>query len=201
MNMKVSSSIPSSFIDLPMMMIIIISPLLPTAISDDNQLRASSCSGKQTHPGTLFYRNRKYIMTFLAKYTPLRHGFATTSWVLGPKVFGQIDTANKVHMCSGQTANNKYTIKTKGLLNKLVGEVVKQRDRYSMFASDETSGEFVVYGMVQCTRDLDVNKCKGCLQNVMKDISSAGADCLPKTSGSFFSGSCVVRYDKSPFLL
>ncbi|XP_020276059.1 putative receptor-like protein kinase At4g00960 isoform X2 [Asparagus officinalis] len=58
--------------------------------------------------------------------------------------------------------------------------------------SDQSSG----YVLLQCTRDLNSEGCKNCLEF---GLSQVGANCKPTNGWQYLSGSCTLRYEVFPF--
>ncbi|XP_077224197.1 cysteine-rich receptor-like protein kinase 10 isoform X1 [Tasmannia lanceolata] len=75
---------------------------------------------------------------------------------------------------------------------------VKASNQTLMFASDRVriSRSEMRYGLVQCTRDLSVGDCKNCLAKLTNNLLTC---CRTKTTYRYFSSSCTIRYDASPF--
>lgn len=68
----------------------------------------------------------------------------------------------------------------------------------SLFAVGSTlyTGSTVIYGMMQCSRDLTENNCSGCLQEIPRYISKQGSE-----GGQVVALSCSLRYEIYPFFL
>ncbi|KAB1201883.1 Cysteine-rich repeat secretory protein 38 [Morella rubra] len=114
--------------------------------------------------------------------------------------FGQVD-ANEVVVCAPNTVKGSEPVAVSLLkVNKLLRELAKKASETPHLHAtgnlklDESRQ---LHGLVQCTRDLTKNKCKKCLDKVIK--RQLQPSCCTKDNGHcrVMSSSCFVRYDTS----
>ncbi|ERN00663.1 hypothetical protein AMTR_s00106p00032870 [Amborella trichopoda] len=53
-----------------------------------------------------------------------------------------------------------------------------------------------IYGLLQCTRDLDATKCRSCLESRIGNIQTC---CNGRVGGQVLSGSCILRFETESF--
>ncbi|KAL4178811.1 hypothetical protein AMTRI_Chr13g117020 [Amborella trichopoda] len=53
-----------------------------------------------------------------------------------------------------------------------------------------------IYGLLQCTRDLDATKCRSCLESRIGHIQTC---CNGRVGGQVLSGSCILRFETESF--
>nr|POE69111.1 cysteine-rich repeat secretory protein 38 [Quercus suber] len=83
------------------------------------------------------------------------------------------------------------------LMTELVDEALKSDNLFKAGNRALENGNGFVYGLVQCTRDLNSSECSKCLKSFMKEIRDfceAGIDCEVRSS------SCFLRYANSSFI-
>ena len=83
------------------------------------------------------------------------------------------------------------------LMTELVDEALKSDKLFKAGNRALENGNGFVYGLVQCTRDLNSTECSKCLKRFMKEIRDfckAGIDCEVRSS------SCLLRYANSSFI-
>ncbi|KAI4384982.1 hypothetical protein MLD38_003059 [Melastoma candidum] len=118
---------------------------------------------------------------------------------------GKIDSSNKFYLYNVNSVTDPavFNKKTSELLTKLAGDAYAAPN---LFASGEgeakgytspSKKKAVLYGMVQCTRDLSASDCKKCLDEIIGELPSC---CDGKEGGRVISGSCNFRYEVYPFL-
>ncbi|KAI4383271.1 hypothetical protein MLD38_009130 [Melastoma candidum] len=117
---------------------------------------------------------------------------------------GKIDLSNRFYLYNVNNVTNPavFNKNTRELLTKLAEDIYMAPN---LFASGEAKGytsplkkkKGVLYGMVQCTRDLSASDCKKCLDEIIGELPSC---CDGKEGGRVISGSCNFRYEVYPFL-
>lgn len=83
------------------------------------------------------------------------------------------------------------------LMTELVDEALKSDMLFKAGNRPLDNGNGFVYGLVQCTRDLNSTECSKCLKSSVKEIldfCNAGIDCKVRTS------SCFLMYANSSFI-
>ncbi|CAM0955327.1 unnamed protein product [Alopecurus aequalis] len=112
--------------------------------------------------------------------------------------FGAPDTTWVYGLCNTANATQPELFRTQlgSLLGNLTGKAAYSSPR--MFAAGATDfPPFAnIYGMAQCTRDLNSDDCNLCLTVAVLDISTA---CNGKQGGQVFFRSCSIRYELYPF--
>lgn len=54
-----------------------------------------------------------------------------------------------------------------------------------------------LYGLAQCTRDLNVSECRKCLEGIIDELPNC---CNGREGGTIIGGSCNIRYEIYPFV-
>ncbi|XP_052179036.1 cysteine-rich repeat secretory protein 38-like isoform X2 [Diospyros lotus] len=117
--------------------------------------------------------------------------------------FGQIDNKHKFYLFNTDDAEEPdFNEKTKNLLTRLVNKAYTSPVLYAtgeqeLGASEPIYFNWVVYGLVQCTRDLSGNDCKKCLEAIVSEFPDC---CEGKQGGRIVGGSCNFRYEVYPFI-
>lgn len=87
------------------------------------------------------------------------------------------------------------------LMNQLLKEAISSKgERKALYAAGKVKLDTFtnLYGLVQCTRDLSVDKCKKCLDEVIGEYPDC---CDAKQGGRVVAGSCNFRYEIYPFVM
>ncbi|KAL5573236.1 hypothetical protein UlMin_022833 [Ulmus minor] len=114
--------------------------------------------------------------------------------------FGVIDTTNEFYMWNNDVVEDpaSFDPKVKELLSNLAYKVTATS---KLFATGHVklgySKEKTLYGLVQCTRDLDGPKCTKCVNDAITKLPSYSAG---KRGGRVVSGSCNVRFELYPIV-
>ena len=83
------------------------------------------------------------------------------------------------------------------LMNNLVDEALGTNKLYSNGNRTLNNGNGTRYGLVQCSRDLNLSECSKCLQVLVKNVSDC---CLESTGFRMFNPSCDLRYANFSFI-
>ncbi|KAL5573240.1 hypothetical protein UlMin_022837 [Ulmus minor] len=114
--------------------------------------------------------------------------------------FGEIDTTNEFYKWNNGVVEDpaSFDPKVKELLSNLAYRVTATS---KLFATEHVklgySKEKKLYGLVQCTRDLDGPKCMKCLNDAITKLPRYSAG---KRGGCVVGGSCNVRYELYPIV-
>ncbi|XP_052179039.1 cysteine-rich repeat secretory protein 38-like [Diospyros lotus] len=117
--------------------------------------------------------------------------------------FGQIDSKHKFYLFNTDDAEEpNFNEKTKNLLSRLVSKAYTSPVLYATGEQELGGGRAIplnkiVYGLVQCTRDLSGNDCKKCLEGIVSEFPDC---CEGKQGGRVVGGSCNFRYEVYPFI-
>ncbi|KAM6572710.1 hypothetical protein CsatA_016790 [Cannabis sativa] len=109
--------------------------------------------------------------------------------------FGQIDNSNRFYMWNVQDVDNaeSFNPKVKELLSGLSYKASRTSKLYATGDMDLGSGpDPKLYGLVQCTRDLNGMDCQKCLDDAISNLPNC---CTGKRGGRVVGGSCYVRYE------
>ncbi|KAL5567108.1 hypothetical protein UlMin_030272 [Ulmus minor] len=104
--------------------------------------------------------------------------------------FGQIDNSNKFALLNVKDVENStsFNANVKKLLSCL---------SYKAFTTSKYGKDGKLYGLAQCTRDLNGANCKKCLDVAISEIPNC---CSGKRGGRVVGGSCNVRYELYPIV-
>ena len=83
------------------------------------------------------------------------------------------------------------------LMNNLVDEALGTNKLYSNGNRTLNNGNGTRYGLVQCSRDLNLSECSKCLQVLVKNVSDC---CLESTGFRMCNPSCDLRYANFSFI-
>ena len=109
----------------------------------------------------------------------------------------QTDNINYIEGFGGDTGvfiPTDFQAAAQNLLNKLSGEAAPQTNR-SAFGTALDSFSQMIYGLVQCTRDLSTADCTTCLSYAINEIFTSD----PTAGVQYWSRSCILRYEIYPF--
>ncbi|KAL4178805.1 hypothetical protein AMTRI_Chr13g116960 [Amborella trichopoda] len=110
---------------------------------------------------------------------------------------GSINT-NRFYLSNVNNASDRdsFNLELGGLMRNLTSRAVS--DPLLLYASGKTVYDnFVtIYGLLQCTRDLDDAECRNCLESLIADIPSC---CNGHVGAQVLSGSCILRYETYSF--
>ncbi|KAH9302268.1 hypothetical protein KI387_013851, partial [Taxus chinensis] len=112
----------------------------------------------------------------------------------------KLDTDGKYLTNVNNVASNleaNYKSITTDLLSNLSNQVYNDpaRKGYALGSANFSSSD-IVYGRVQCWRDLSVKDCRTCLFTARQTLENC---CSTKQGGQGLLGSCSVRYEIYPF--
>ncbi|CAN8258375.1 unnamed protein product [Cochlearia groenlandica] len=119
--------------------------------------------------------------------------------------YGNIDTKNTFYLSNPNKVSGNL-----GLFNKEASTLLKEltskatsKDNVDGVvmrleaAGSKPFGTKKLYGMVQCTQDLEFDGCNECLEGILKKFPNC---CNGKQGGRGISTSCNFRYELYPFL-
>ncbi|GFP96578.1 cysteine-rich repeat secretory protein 38 [Phtheirospermum japonicum] len=107
---------------------------------------------------------------------------------------GKMNSITAYIMSQGDAGDDNFREAALGLIRNLSQTAIGAPDK--LFASGTTAigNTTTLYSMVQCTRDISADHCRGCLGTAVNELTIAN------TSARFVSASCNLRYDIRPFL-
>ncbi|KAL5567106.1 hypothetical protein UlMin_030270 [Ulmus minor] len=114
--------------------------------------------------------------------------------------FGQIDNSNKFALLNVKDVENptSFNANVKKLLSSLSYKASTTSKLYAFGELEIGSGkDGKLYGLAQCTRDLNGADCKKCLDVAISEIPNC---CSGKRGGRVVGGSCNVRYELYPIV-
>ncbi|XP_062104681.1 cysteine-rich repeat secretory protein 38-like [Humulus lupulus] len=109
--------------------------------------------------------------------------------------FGQIDSRNMFYMWNVEDVDNpeSFNPKVKELLSSLSYKASRISKLYATGELELGGGpDPKLYGLAQCTRDLNGMDCKKCLDDAISELPNC---CTGKIGGRVVGGSCYVRYE------
>ncbi|XP_062106174.1 cysteine-rich repeat secretory protein 38-like [Humulus lupulus] len=109
--------------------------------------------------------------------------------------FGQIDSGNRFYMWNVKDVDNpeSFNPKVKELLSGLSYKASRTSKLYATGELELGAGpDPKLYGLAQCTRDLNGMDCKKCLDDAISELPNC---CTGKIGGRVVGGSCYVRYE------
>ncbi|GLJ21216.1 hypothetical protein SUGI_0388750 [Cryptomeria japonica] len=111
-----------------------------------------------------------------------------------------LDTTFETLWNSNNISSNmeSFISTTSSLLLNLSNQAYIPANKLFAVGSANYATSNMVYGLVQCWRYLSIKDCKTCLLQARKALEQC---CSPKQGARAQSGSCIVRYESSPFLL
>ncbi|CAN8270390.1 unnamed protein product [Cochlearia groenlandica] len=112
--------------------------------------------------------------------------------------FGKIDYENKVYLYNVNNVSDPITFntQTKAFLSELTNKATA-KDNKKLFATGEKNLDKKLYGLVQCTKDLNSKSCKACLDGIIGEFPNC---CDGKEGGRVLGASCNFRYEIYPFV-
>ncbi|KAL5573254.1 hypothetical protein UlMin_022851 [Ulmus minor] len=114
--------------------------------------------------------------------------------------FGQIDNSNKFALLNVKDVENptSFNANVKKLLSSLSYKASTTSKLYATGELEIGSGkDGKLYGLAQCTRDINGADCKKCLDVAISEIPNC---CSGKRGGRVVGGSCNVRYELYPIV-
>ncbi|KFK39506.1 hypothetical protein AALP_AA3G252600 [Arabis alpina] len=113
--------------------------------------------------------------------------------------FGKIDFENRFYLYNVNNVSDpaSFNMQTKTLLTELAKKVTAGINNKLFAAGEKNIGKQMLYGLVQCTRDLRSESCKACLDGIIGEIPNC---CDGKEGGRVVGGSCNFRYEIYPFV-
>ncbi|KAF3775318.1 Cysteine-rich repeat secretory protein 38 [Nymphaea thermarum] len=112
--------------------------------------------------------------------------------------FGQIDTGYSVVYVNGDSLPDAklFRKKEENLMRKVSSMAVVPGGRAIGTAQTQYNSTVTIYGLAQCTRDLEPVLCAKCLATAISNFPSC---CDGRQGGQVSYGSCVARYEIYPF--
>ncbi|KAJ8629080.1 hypothetical protein MRB53_022403 [Persea americana] len=117
------------------------------------------------------------------------------------RFFSVMDNSSKIYKPNAQNVTNPTLFNTvlRAMLTNISSVATNSSWTALLYASgmaNYTSTQ-MVYGLVQCTRDLSVKDCNGCLESAMSDIPVC---CNGSQGGRVLGKSCNLRFEVYPFV-
>ncbi|XP_066367708.1 cysteine-rich receptor-like protein kinase 25 isoform X2 [Miscanthus floridulus] len=112
--------------------------------------------------------------------------------------FGEADTEDPLYMCDLDNATQPQFASSRDGLMRSLAEKAYGSPRLFAASSVNLADYEKIYGMVQCTRDLEPDDCEGCLANAVSKIQTY-KDCSGRQGGRLFNWSCYIRFAVKPF--
>ncbi|XP_020580727.1 cysteine-rich repeat secretory protein 55-like [Phalaenopsis equestris] len=114
--------------------------------------------------------------------------------------FGQLDTSYANGWASNKTADDPVDF------NKVVTELLEvikitaatRDNKFARGNSNSFKNNMIIYGMAQCTRDLQEQTCKQCLDEESKIMSKS---CYSRFGCDVFNTDCRLKYENFNFLV
>ncbi|XP_031492554.1 cysteine-rich repeat secretory protein 55-like [Nymphaea colorata] len=112
--------------------------------------------------------------------------------------FGQIDTGYSVQYVNGDSLPDAklFRKKEENLMRKVSSMAVVPGGRAIGTAQTQYNSTVTIYGLAQCTRDLEPVLCAKCLATAISNFPTC---CDGRQGGQVSYGSCVARYEIYPF--
>ena len=112
--------------------------------------------------------------------------------------FGLVQLLPSLLMWNTQnnTSPGEGNIGTRGLLFSLVDHAPYAENMFETKEMVVGNGPERRYGLVQCSRDLNVSACSSCLRELLNQTENC---CIEKTGWRILTPSCYVRYEMYPF--
>ncbi|KAF5472869.1 hypothetical protein F2P56_009538 [Juglans regia] len=116
-------------------------------------------------------------------------------------IYGVMETSPSFFMWNTQNVSANYVEQFNAVLRTLIENLTSQaKDGGSLrkFAANSASApEFkTLYALVQCTPDLSMDDCEGCLRGAKEAIPQC---CNGKIGGRVVRPSCNIRFETNPF--
>ncbi|KAF5452048.1 hypothetical protein F2P56_027087 [Juglans regia] len=116
-------------------------------------------------------------------------------------IYGVMETSPPLFLLNTQNVSANYVEQFNAVLRTLIENLTSQaKDGGSLrkFAANSASAtEFkTLYALVQCTPDLSMDDCEGCLRGAMEAIPQC---CNGKIGGRVVRPSCNIRFETNPF--
>ncbi|GFP91410.1 cysteine-rich repeat secretory protein 38 [Phtheirospermum japonicum] len=97
----------------------------------------------------------------------------------------------------GNVSDSNFREAALGLMGNLSQTAIGAPHKFFANGTTALENRATLYSMVQCTRDISADYCRGCLAIARAEISIRS---MNNDSGQVVSASCNVRYDRLPFL-
>ncbi|KAH7662218.1 Non-specific serine/threonine protein kinase protein [Dioscorea alata] len=113
------------------------------------------------------------------------------------RFFSQLANDTPGIISNGNDAANQsvHDRQLKSLMDKISSEAPKSSSRYAVGVTNSAQSQ-LIYGMVQCTRDLSVDDCARCLDEEVGLFPTNG---FGKVGAQVFRMSCTARFESYPF--
>ncbi|XP_022720560.1 cysteine-rich receptor-like protein kinase 10 isoform X2 [Durio zibethinus] len=84
---------------------------------------------------------------------------------------------------------------TPGLVSSLVDQALRAENMFAAYEMAAENGAWNRRGLMQCTRDLNVDKCSNCLRELLNQANNC---CIGTIGWHILAPSCYITYDMSP---
>lgn len=114
------------------------------------------------------------------------------------RFFSVMDNSSMVHKSNAVNVTDPVRFKRvlRTMLTNISSVAVNDRRLFSAGEANYTNDQ-MVYGLVQCTKDISASDCNGCLESA---ISVIPVCCSGSQGGRVLAKSCNLRYELYPFV-